>query len=128
MKKYSEKQIESFKEMINNDIISQIEGDPGVCRKIAKDIREIEEGYFTFENISANEIVNAWDARGEKGHLIDSLIESYDKPEIILKGIVKTYSECLLPDKVDRKYMIKLLGLRDFATKDDILNELREIL
>lgn len=128
MKKYTEKQISVFKEMVNNGIIFQIDGDSELCRKIVRDVHEIEEGYFTFENISTNEVVNQWDARGEKGHLIDSLIESYDKPEIILKDIVKTYSECLLPDQVDRKYMIKLLGLRDFATKDDILNELKDVL
>lgn len=128
MKKYTEKQIALFKEMINNGIISQIDGECELCRKISHDIHEIEEGYFTFENLSANEIVNAWDARGEKGHLIDSLIDSYDKPEIILKDIVKTYPECLLPDQVDRKYMIKLLGLRDYATKEDIINELKEVL
>lgn len=128
MKKYTEKQIESFKEMINNGIISQIDGDCELCRKISTDIHEINEGYFTFESITTNEIVNEWDARGEKGHLIDTLIESCDKPEIILKDIVKTYSECFLPDQVDRKYMIRLLGLRDYATKEDILNELKEIL
>lgn len=128
MKKYTGKQIESFKEMINNGIISQIDGDCELCRKISTDIHKIDDGYFTFESITTNEIVNEWDARGEKGHLIDTLIESYDKPEIILKDIVKTYSECFLPDQVDRKYMIRLLGLRDYATKEDILNELKEIL
>lgn len=128
MKKYTGKQIESFKEMINNGIISQIDGDPELCRKIAKDIHEIDEGYFTFENLSTNEIVNQWDARGEKGYLIDRLIERYDKPEIILKDIVKTYSEYLFPDQVDRRYIIKLLGLRDYATKEEIINELKDVL
>lgn len=128
MKRYTEKQIESFKEMINNGIISQIDGECELCRKIAHDIHEIDEGYFTFENLSTNEIVNEWDARGEKGYLIDSLIESYDKPEIILKDIVKTYSEYLFPVQVDRRYIIKLLGLRDYATKEEIINELKDVL
>lgn len=50
--------------MINNGIISQIDGDPELCRKIVHDINEIEEGYFTFENISTNEVVNHWEERG----------------------------------------------------------------
>lgn len=128
MKKYTEKQIESFKEMINNGIISQIDGDCELCRKISTDIHKIDEGYFTFEDLTTNEIVNEWDARGEKGDLIGKLIESYDHPENILKYIVKDNEEYLLPDKIDRKYMIKLLNLRDYATKEDILNELNEIL
>lgn len=128
MKKYTEKQIESFSKMINNGIISQIDGECELCRKIAHDIHEIEEGYFTFENLSTNEVVNEWDARGEKGDLIGRLIESYNNPENILKYIAKDYEEYLAPDKIDRKYMIKLLGLRDFATKEDIIKELNEIL
>lgn len=41
MKKYTEKQIESFKEMINNGIIYQIDGDCELCRKISTDIHKI---------------------------------------------------------------------------------------
>ena len=103
MKKYTEKQIESFKEMINNGIISQIGGDCELCRKISTDIHKIDEGYFTFENLTTNEIVNEWDARGEKGDLIGKLIESYDHPENILQYIVNDNEEYLLPDKIDRK-------------------------
>lgn len=65
MKKYTEKQIESFKGMINNGIISQIDGDCELCRKIATDIHKIDEGYFTFENLTLEEIAHEWDARGE---------------------------------------------------------------
>lgn len=73
MKRYTEKQIESFKEMINNGIISQINGDPELCRKIAKDIYEIEEGYFTFENLSTNEVINEWEQRGESWDLLNKI-------------------------------------------------------
>lgn len=65
MKEIIEKQIESFKEMINNGIISQIDGYCELCRKIAKDIHEIDEGYFTFENLSTNEVINEREQRGE---------------------------------------------------------------
>lgn len=98
-----------------------------VCIKQFK-ILKLWKGYFTFEDLTTNEIVNEWDARGEKGDLIGKLIESYDHPENILKYIVKDNEEYLLPDKIDHKYMIKLLNLRDYATKEDILNELKEIL
>lgn len=81
MKKYTEKQIESFKEMINNGIISQIDGYPELCRKIVRDVHEIEE-----------------------------------------------YKEYFPKMEINRKSMIKLLELRDYATKEDILNELKEIL
>lgn len=128
MKKYTEKQIESFKEMINNGIISQIDGYPELCRKIVRDVHEIEEGYFTFERLTTNEIVNEWNARGERGDLICQLIESFDDPTKTIKNIVKDYEEYLSTIEINRKSMIKLLGLRDYATKEDILKELNEIL
>lgn len=128
MKKYTEKQIETFKEMIKGGIISQIEDDCQICRRIAKDIHQIEEGYFTFEGLTTSEIVIGWDARGEREDLIDRLIDSFDNPTKVIKNIMEDYEEFLPTTEINRKSMIKLLGLRDYATKEDILKELNEIL
>lgn len=128
MKKYTEKQIETFKEMVKGGIIFQLEDDSQICRRIAKDIHQIEEGYFTFERLTTNEIVNEWNARGERGDLICKLIESFDDPTNAINNIVKNDEEYLPTIEVNRKSMIKLLGLRDYATKEDILKELNEIL
>lgn len=130
MKKYTEKQIESFKEMINNGIISQIDGDPELCRKIAKDIHEIEEGYFIFENLSTSEVINERELRGESWDLLNKIIqnESEREKERLMKYLSENYEEYFPKMEINRKSMIKLLELRDFATKEDILNELKEIL
>lgn len=128
MKKYTEKQIETFKEMIKGGIISQIEDDCQICRRIAKDIHQIEEGYFTFEGLTTSEIVIEWEARGEREDLIDRLIDSFDNPTKVIKNIMEDYEEFLPTTEINRKSMIKLLGLRDYATKEDILKELNEIL
>lgn len=130
MKKYTEKQIESFKEMINNGIISQIDGDPELCRKIAKDIHEIEEGYFIFENLSTSEVINEWELRGESWDLLNKIIqnESEREKERLMKDLSENYEEYFPKMEINRKSMIKLLELRDFATKEDIINELKDIL
>lgn len=78
MKKYTEKQIESFKEMINNGIISQI--------------------------------------------------ESEREKERLMKYLSENYEEYFPKMEINRKSMIKLLELRDYATKEDIIKELNEIL
>lgn len=130
MKKYTEKQIESFKEMINNGIISQIDGDCELCRKIAKDIHEIEEGYFTFENLSTNEVINEWEQRGESWELLRKVIENQEEfgKERLMKTLLKDYEEYFPLIDINRKSMIKLLRLPFFATKEDIIKELNEIL
>lgn len=130
MKRYTEKQIESFKEMINNGIISQIDGDSELCRKITHDIHEIEKGYFTFERLSTNEIVNEWEERGDLWYLLEKIIEHEpnNKKEKLMKYLSKKYGEYFPSIEINCKSMIKLLGLRDYATKEDIIKELNEIL
>lgn len=66
--------------------------------------------------------------KGERTSLICNLIDSFDNPTNIIKNIVKDYEEYLPTTEINRKSMIKLLGLRDYATKEDILKELNEIL
>lgn len=130
MKKYTEKQIESFKEMINNGIISQIDGDPELCRKIAKDIHKIEEGYFILENLSTSEVINEWELRGESWELLRRIIENQEEfgKERLMKTLLKDYEEYFPLMEINRKSMIKLLRLPFFATKEDIIKELNEIL
>lgn len=130
MKKYTEKQIESFKEMINNSIISQIDEDCQLCRKIAKDIHEMEKGYYTFDNISANEIVNEWKERGEAWDLLSKIIENEtEKEKYRLMEYLSIRYEKYFPEIViNRRSMIKLLHMQGYATKEDIIKELNEIL
>lgn len=127
MKRFTEKQITTFKDMINNGILNQIEGDPELCRTIAKGLYNIAEGYFIFENLSTSEVINEWDARGESYDLVENIIENSSYGKSIIKSIIKTYTGNTVID-INRKYMIKLLGLRDFATKEEIIKELSEIL
>lgn len=130
MKKYTEKQIESFKEMINNGIISQIDGDCEICRKIAADIHKIGEGYFTFENLTTNEVINEWQQRGKSWDLLRKIIEDQEDfgKEKLMKTLLEEYKEYFPLMEINRKSMIELLRLPFFATKEDILKELSEIL
>lgn len=130
MKKYTEKQIESFKEMINNGIISQIDGDPELCGKIAKDIHKIEEGYFILESLSTSEVINEWELRGESWELLRRIIENQEEfgKERLMKTLLKDYEEYFPLMDINRQSMIKLLRLPFFATKEDIIKELNEIL
>lgn len=116
--------------MINNGIISQIDGDPELCRKIAKDIHKIEEGYFILENLSTSEVINEWELRGESWELLRRIIENQEEfgKERLMKTLLKDYEEYFPLMEINRKSMIKLLRLPFFATKEDIIKELNEIL
>lgn len=57
-----------------------------------------------------------------KNYTIDSL-EIQGK-----RRVLKEYVEFLPKEDVTRKFMIELLGLQPFATKEEIIRELNEIL
>lgn len=107
-KKFTEKQIVSFRIMVEDGIIKQLSDHPVLLGRIVSGL-EVNEG--------------------AKGYLVSELIDSMNNKEKgrLINSLVKDYGN-YIKHKVDRKSMIKMLGLRDYATKEDILKELNEIL
>ena len=131
MKRYTAKQIESFKEMVKNDILLQII-DENFFTSLCEKVGEIDEGKFIYEQIRIGGVINEYDARGELGELIQCSLQVQDNrhrlaPSIIslLQNYVAQYSGVKM---IDRKLFIQLLGLRAYATKADIMKELDELL
>ena len=74
MKRYTAKQIESFKEMVKNDILSQII-DENFFTSLCEKVDEIDEGKFIYEQIRIGGVINEYDARGELGELIQCSLQ-----------------------------------------------------
>ena len=131
MKRYTAKQIESFKEMVKNDILSQII-DENFFTSLCEKVDEIDEGKFIYEQIRIGGVINEYDARGELGELIQCSLQVQDNrhrlaPSII--SLLQNYvAQCSGVKMIDRKLFIQLLGLRAYATKADIMKELDELL
>ena len=131
MKRYTAKQMETFKEMVNNNILSQIVHDnffTSLCEKVG----EIDEGKFIYEQIGMSGVIDEYDARGELGELIQCSLQVQDNRHRLaasiinlLRNYVAKYSKT---EMIDRKLFIQLLGLRAYATKADIMKELDELL
>lgn len=128
-KRFTEKQIVSFRIFVEDGIIKQLSGYPVLLERIVSDLKEVDEGEIIYKEMNTNEIVNEYDARGEKGYLVRELIDSMDNKEKarFINSLAKDYSG-YIDHKVDRKSMIQMLGLREYATKEEILKELDEIL
>ena len=117
--KYTEKQIEKFKEMYQNGILEQLEEYERV--EIIESIIEIDEATILAScNISTEELVDIADSRNELSVLAETSTEEYNRryPEPIGKPKTPNYKQAL----------IGLLGLRSWATKEDIVAELSELL
>lgn len=132
MKKFTEKQIGVFMSAINNGILEYMNDNymidelGSVCDKLSK----VDEGRYVLSDISGEQVANEFNARGETYHLIQTLIDSEEQKEkrLTVKLLFEKYKQYIPKSEVTRKTMIDLLGLRDFATKEDILKELNEIL
>ena len=117
--KYTEKQIEKFKEMFRNGILEQLEEYERV--EIIDNIIEIDEAtILAMCYISTAELVDIADTTNDLGYLAETATNEYNRryPEPIGKPKTPNYKQAL----------IGLLGLRSWATKDDVLNELNELL
>ena len=117
--KYTEKQIEKFKEMFRNGILEQLEESERV--EIIDNIIEIDEATILAScNISTEELVDIADTMNELSALAETATKEYNMryPEPVGKPKIPNYKQAL----------IGLLGLRAWATKEDIVTELRELL
>ena len=117
--KYTEKQIERFKEMFRNGILEQLEEYERV--EIIDNIIELDEAtILACCNISIEELVEIADIRCELGDLAETATETYNVryPKPVEKQKAPNYKMAL----------IGLLGLRAWATKEDIVAELSELL
>ena len=117
--KYTEKQIEKFKEMFRNGILKQLEECEHV--EIIDNIIELDESTILARcSISTEELVDIADTMNELSVLAETATEEYNRryPEPIGKPKTPNYKHAL----------IGLLGLRAWATKDDIVAELSEVL
>lgn len=132
MKKFTEKQVETFVQRCNDGMIEYLCecGYVNILRKIARTLIESDNGDIINSEITINEIVSMFDERGESYHLAKDLIDSLDERtrRSAIKCLFTDYKQCLPKQDVTRKTMIDLLGLRAFATKEEILKELNEIL
>ena len=117
--KYTEKQIEKFKEMLRNGALKQLEEHEHV--EIIESIIELNEATILAScNISTEELVDIADTMNELGCLVETATEEYNRryPEPVEKQKTPNYKQAL----------IGLLGLRPWAAKEDILAELSELL
>ena len=117
--KYTEKQIEKFKEMFRNGILEQLEEYERV--EIIDNIIEIDEATILAGcNISIEELVDIADTMNELSVLAETATNEYNRryPEPIGKPKIPNYKQAL----------IGLLGLRAWATKEDIVAELSGLL
>lgn len=128
MKKFTEKQVDTFMQMCKDGMIQRLceDGYTTILRSIARTLIENNNGDIINSEITINEFVSMFDERGETYHLAKELIDDLSNSMKI--ALLSEYKEYLPKQEVTRKTMIDLLGLRDFATKEDIIKELNEIL
>lgn len=130
MKKFTEKQKETFLSNIRNGILGQL--DEGDIKKIFESNEDLSSAVMG--GINNNMIVNEYDLRGETVTLIKDLLKNCnlsDLKSILCSSNPKSGRE--LAQAAAKEYGVTLtvtllkesLGLPDWATKREILRELQ---
>lgn len=117
--KYTEKQIEKFKEMYQNGILEQLEEPERL--DIIESIISIDEATILAGcSISIDDLIEIADTRNELGYLAETATKAYNVryPKPIEKQKQVNY----------KAELIALLGLRNWATKEDIINFINELI
>lgn len=132
MKKFTEKQIETFMSAINNGILEYMNDNymNDNLDKVSDKLSDVDEGRYILSYITKQQVAYEFNARGETYHLIQTLIDNEEQKDkrLTVKLLFDRYKQYIPKQDINRKTMIDLLGLRDFATKEEILKELNEIL
>lgn len=107
MKKFTEKQVETFMSAINKGILGYMNDNymidelGTVCSKLS----DIDEGSYILSDISNDQIANEYNSRGETYHLIQTLIDSEDVKEkrLTVKLLFDRYKQYIPKQTVTRK-------------------------
>lgn len=122
MRKFTKEQIEAFSKVVNDGIIEYLNKEKSqIINKLLEKI---------FQIVDTSQIIEEYSANGELSELIiDSMYFINEKNTMSKHSYDIMYK--LMPDirkEINRPNMIKLLNLQPYATKDEIINELKEIL
>lgn len=140
--KFTPKQVASFTLMIDNGILQYIcdnsEESESILTTIGERFAEIDEGKFLREQITYNSVVECADERGEVGYLAIQALDRYCNSTVVGKqfenNVISALSKStgkvyVCHDGMNvGKALRQLLRLRDWATKEDILKEIEELI
>lgn len=131
MKEFTEKDIDMFLGYIKDGILEsdEIAGEPAMANYVAEKVyNELTE--HVIDNLELSKLSDYIDKWTDK--LFENEVVPFCKE---LNKLVEKRSELPIKEKLDvlnidvnRKTLANLLGLRDWATKEDIINEISNIL
>lgn len=133
MKEFTEKDIDVFLEYIKGGILAsdEIAGEPAAANYVAeKAYNELTENVI--DNLELNKLTTYIDRAFWSDKMFENEVVPFCKE---LNKLVDERSELPIKEKLDvlnidvnRQMLASILGLRDWATKEDIINEISSIL
>lgn len=133
MKEFTEKDIDMFLDYIKDGILAsdEIAGDPAMANYVAENVyKELTE--HVIDNLDLSKLANYIDKSFWSEKLFDNHVVPFCKE---LNKLVAERAELPINEKLDalnievnRKSLARILGLREWATKEDIINEINNLL
>lgn len=126
------KESELFLQLVENrEFMEELFEDDDNSIIISSALAKLDENVVLSE-MSAEQVISHWDERGEVGDLLVKVFECL--PDITKKEFIKDYEHYMsyglenYATKENNQALIKLLGLSDYSTKEDIIDKIKDIL
>lgn len=131
MEKFKKKS-ELFLQLVGNrEFMEELFEDDNNSSVISSALAKLDENVVLSE-MSAEQVISHWDERGEVGELLVKSFESL--PDLTKRDFIKDNEHYIAyyfenyPAKKNNRALIKLLGISDNSTKEDIMNKIKDIL
>lgn len=134
MKKSVEIKVNKLSELLcDSEVVSCFLNDDNnddAIRSLIRNLYDLDEGDTVLSEANTNQIINHYDERCELYSLTEQCLDSLSTSDIsgLLSENLSYVPLDNYPSSSNKKVLIEMLGLRDYATREEILNRINEVI
>lgn len=134
MKKSVEIKVNKLSELLcDSEVVSCFLNDDNnddAIRSLIRNLYDLDEGDTVLSEANTNQIINHYDERCELYSLAEQCLDSLSVSDTsnLLSENISYIPLDNYPSESNKKTLIEILGLRDYATREDIINRIKEVI
>lgn len=134
MKKSVENKVRKLSELLcDSEVVNCFFEDgnnDNAIRLLIKKLYDLDEGSTVLSECNTNQVINHYDERCELYSLTEQCLDSLSTSDIsdLLSENLSYVPLDNYPSSSNKKVLIEMLGLRDYATREEIINRINEVI
>lgn len=134
MKKSVENKVDKLSELLcDSEVVNcflEDDNNDDAIRLLISKLYDLDEGNTVLSEANTNQVINHYDERGELYALTEQCLDSLSVSDIsnLLSENLSYVPFDNYPSSSNKKVLIEMLGLRDYATREEIINRINEVI